>query len=173
MQILENIEEWSSEFEDKWLKHLEQTGEVNWKIYRHPQNADIPAAPAVKLADSRLLFISSAGSYRHTDQEPFDAANPLGDFTIRSFSSETPFTDLSYAHTHYDHSMIETDPEVALPLGHLRKLVTEGTLGEFSPSIISFMGYQPDAARVVEEMIPLVLELVDREQPDAALLAPM
>lgn len=173
MQVLENKEEWSGEFRNGWLKHLEETGESNWKIYPFPQNFETPAGPGIRLADSRLIFITSAGAYLRDAQAPFDAASPVGDYTIRSFPADTPLNELAYAHTHYDHAMIDADPQVALPLGHLQSLVDTGKVGELSASLVSVMGYQPDSARVVDETIPPILELVDREKPDAALLAPV
>jgi len=68
------------------------------------------------LSDSRLMLISSAGGYLPGRQQPFDAASLYGDYTIRTFPSSTPFSALAYAHDHFDHAMIDQDPQVALPL---------------------------------------------------------
>jgi hypothetical protein len=38
--------------------------------------------------------------------------------------------------------------------------------------VISFSGYQPDVVRVVNELIPAVVEAAKAEQVDAALLIP-
>lgn len=59
---------------------------------------------------SRLVLISSAGGYLPAGQEPFDAANPLGDYTIRLVPSATPLAEIAYAHDHYDHTAVNTDP---------------------------------------------------------------
>ena len=51
-------------------------------------------------------------------------------------------------------------------------MVTEGAIGELAPSMVSFMGYQPDVSRVVDEMIPAILEVARAEGAQAALLVP-
>lgn len=117
------------------------------------------------------MLISSAGGYLTDSQLPFDARNPLGDYTVRKFPSSVPFEDLSYAHEHYDHTAANSDPQVLLPLSHLREMVTEGRIGKLTP-MVSFMGYQPDVSRLLDETIPAILEIVKDEQVDAALLVP-
>lgn len=173
MEILENKAQWSAEFRSGWLKLLRQSGEVNWSIYQHPRNSETPGVPGIQLSQSRLKLISSAGAYLRDSQDPFDDANKLGDYTLRTFPTSTEFDALAYAHGHYDHRMIERDAQVALPLRLLEELVATGEVGELAPSVISFMGYQPDSARVVDELVPQVLDIARSEQVEAALLAPM
>lgn len=173
MEILENKAQWSADFRNGWLKLLRQSGEVNWSIYQHPRNVKTPGAPGIRLSQTRLMLISSAGGYLRDSQDPFDDTNKLGDYTLRTFPSSTEFDALAYVHGHYDQQMIEQDAQVALPLRLLEELVATGEVGELAPSVISFMGYQPDSARVVDELVPLVLAIARSEQVGAALLAPM
>lgn len=173
MEILENKAQWSADFRNGWLKLLRQSGEVNWGIYQHPRNVETPGAPGVRLSQSRLMLISSAGGYLRDSQDPFDDANKLGDYTLRTFPSSTEFDALAYAHDHYDHQMIERDAQVALPLRLLEELVAAGEVGELAPSVASFMGYQPDSTRVVDELVPQVLAIARSERVEAALLAPI
>ena len=119
-----------------------------------------------------MLLISSAGGYLKASQTPFDAANALGDYTIRTFPVTTPFSDLAFAHDNYDHTAVDADPQVLLPLVHLQDLVAEGVIGALDPQVISFHGYQPDVRRTVNELIPAIRERVDKEKVDAALLVP-
>jgi hypothetical protein len=172
MEILENRDEWEAGFRAGWLAHLETTGEFNWKIYRGPQNTPLPPTPGVDLSQSRLLLISTAGSYLPNTQKPFDAPNPLGDYTIRLVPSHTPFEAQAIAHDHYDQTAVNADPQVLLPLRHLVDLVEEGTIGELAPSLISYMGYQPDLIRIVDELIPAILPVAKDLQVGAALLVP-
>jgi hypothetical protein len=102
----------------------------------------------------------------------FDAANPLGDYTIRRFPVTTPLESVAYAHTHYDHTAVKADPQVLIPLRHLADLVDEGVIGQLAPAVISFMGYQPDVTRTVHELIPAILAAVKAEAAQAALLVP-
>lgn len=172
MEILENRDEWEASFRAGWLAHLEQTGELDWKTYKRPQNNPLPPTPGVDLSQSRLLLISTAGSYLPDTQKPFDAPNPLGDYTIRLFPSDTPFDALAITHDHYDHTAVNADPQVLLPLRHLADLVEEGVIGELAPSVISYMGYQPDLTRILDKLIPAILPVAEDLQVQAALLVP-
>jgi hypothetical protein len=173
MEILENRDQWTKAFRQGWLANLKESGQANWQIYPLPENRLTPHAPGVVLSESRLMLISTAGAYLRRNQEPFDAANPIGDYTVRAFPSTTPFQALAFAHDHYDQAMIERDPQVALPLHHLRQISAAGRIGALTPSVVSFMGYQPDAARTVDELVPRVLAIAKEERADTALLAPV
>jgi len=172
MQILENYEEWKAAYRDGWLAHLQQTGEIDWSLYNRPDNSSTPGCAGVDLAQSRLMLVTTSGAYLPGRQEPFDAASPLGDYSIRIWSSTTPLEALAYAHEHYDRTAVHADPQVLLPLRHLADLVGEGAIGEMAPSVVSFMGYQPDLSRVVDEMIPLIVAAAQAEEVQAALLVP-
>lgn len=172
MEIVENLAQWQIDYEQGWLAHFKETGQLDWQRYVRPKNSTAPAGPGVNLSQSRLALISSAGAYLRAAQAPFDAPNPLGDYTIRLFPSTTPFEALAYTHDHYDHTAVLADPQVLLPLRHLADLVYERVIGALAPSVISFSGYQPDVVRVVNELIPAVVEAAKAEQVDAALLIP-
>jgi len=53
----------------------------------------------------------------------------------------------------------------------LRRMVTENRIGSLT-SVVSFMGYQPDISRLLDETIPAILEIARDEHADAALLVP-
>lgn len=172
MKILEDLEQWRAEFEQGWLAHYQKTGGFDWKLYNRPKNKVAPSGPGVDLSQSRLALIPSAGAYLADSQEPFDAENDLGDYTIRRFPSLTPFEALAYAHTHYDQTAVNQDPQVLLPLRHLEDLVQEGVIGELAPSVISFSGYLPEVNRTINELIPAIIEAAKAEEIDAALMVP-
>ncbi len=172
MEILENADQWRAEFQRGWLAHFQKTGEANWKLYPRPRNTRAPAGPAVDLSQSRLILITSAGSYLRTSQPPYRAADPLGDYTIRTYPTSTPLDALAIAHDHYDHAAVDADRQVLIPLRHLEDMVTEGRIGALTGNAISFHGYQPDAWRMVTETIPAIVKAAREEQADAALLVP-
>ncbi|NJK79546.1 MAG: hypothetical protein HC893_05945 [Chloroflexaceae bacterium] len=172
MDVLENREQWLAEFQQGWLAHYEQTGETLWKIYNRPRNSTAPAGKRIDLRQSRLVLITSAGSYLAATQQPYDAANTMGDYTIRTYPTTTPLNDLAYAHDHYDHTTVNQDAQVLVPLRHLEDLTAAGMIGELAPNAISFMGYQPVVPRVLDETIPAVVDAVKAEQAHAALLVP-
>ena len=171
MSILENSDQWKEDFKQGWLARFQRSGTFYWDTYIRPKNQNPIPGPGVDLKTSRLMLISSAGGYLPVSQQPFDASNPLGDYSIRTFPANTPFSKLSYAHEHYDHTAIEADPQVLLPLEHLRNMVDDGEIGELT-DVVSFMGYQPDVSRLIEETIPGILNFARDEDAQAALLVP-
>ena len=172
MEIVENLEQWQAEFREGWLAHYESRGEIEWDKYPKIQNRSTPSGSGVDLSQSRLVLITSAGGYLKDDQAPFNAPDPLGDYGIRLFPSTTALDRIAYAHDHFDHTAVNQDPQVLLPLRHLAGMVADGRLGDLAPSTISFMGYQPDVGRVVNEMIPAIIKVAETEEVDAALLVP-
>ena len=172
MEILENRERWLADFRAGWLAHFRETGEIDWQHYPRPRNKVAPSGPGIDLSASRLMLITSSGAYLPEAQAPFDAENPLGDYTIRVIPTATPPAELAYAHTHYDHAAVRADPQVLLPLRHLSEMADAGMIGELAPSVVSFMGYQPVMTRVIDETAAAILEAARAEQVRAALLAP-
>jgi D-proline reductase (dithiol) PrdB len=173
MKILEDLAQWKSEYEQGWLAHYRATGEFDWKRYNRPKNSTAPAGFGIDLRQSRLALISSAGAYLRDSQEPFITDHAaLGDYTIRLFPSSTPFESVAFAHGFYDHTAVNEDPQVLLPLRHLEDLVREGVIGELAPSVISFCGFQPNVERTINKLIPAIVEAARAEAIDAALLVP-
>lgn len=173
MKVLEDLQQWKTDYEQGWLAHYKETGEMNWKIYNRPKNRTAPAGAAIDLSKSRLMLISSAGGYLKGSQEPFNTNKPdLGDYSLRLFPSATPFEQIEFAHGSYDHSSVEKDPQVLLPLRHLEDLVQEGVIGELTPSVVSFCGWQPDVERTLNETIPAIIEVAKAEAAEGALLVP-
>lgn len=172
MQILEHEKEWQQNYQQKVLQPYHQKGTFSFKGYAYADNKESPQAPGVDLASARLLFISSSGAFIPESQEPFNAKDPLGDYSLREIPVETPLADLDFAHAHYDQSAIRQDPQVLLPLGLLQEKVEHGEIGEIASYWVSFMGYQPDLTRVVHETIPAILSVAAYEKAHAALLVP-
>ena len=98
--------------------------------------------------------------------------NDLGDYSIRLIPSDVDPSKLTYAHTHYDHTAVNMDYQVLIPLGHLRDKVDAGEIGALTENFVSFMGYQPDISQLLDETIPLIIEAAKSEQADAVLLVP-
>jgi hypothetical protein len=172
MEIVENLAQWQTDFRNGWLAHYEETGQNNADLYVRPRNTQAPAGKGIDLAESRLLLITSSGAYLKHVQEPFDAEHQVGDYSLRTFPFATPPGALAFAHTHYNHAAVDADSEVLVPLGHLARMVDESRIGEMAPTVISFGGYLRDVGRVVDEVIPPMLEIAQKEKVDGALLVP-
>lgn len=172
VDMLEDRAAWEATYRNGWYDHYQRTGEIDWSLYNRPKNESTPAGAPVNLSQSRLMLVSTAGGYLPESQEPFDAAHDLGDYSIRVLPMDTPPTRIDYAHDHYDQTAVRQDSQVLLPLAHLQALVDEGRLGAITRSFVSFMGYQPDVSRVLDETFPDILAIAKQEQPDAILLVP-
>jgi hypothetical protein len=172
VEILEDRAAWETAFRAGWLAHYERTGVTDFKQYNRPKNSVAPSGRGLALSQSRLILISAAGGYLPDAQAPFDAANRLGDYSIRHIPTSTALSAIAYAHDHYDHSAVNADPQVLLPLGHLADMTKSGHISALTPHMISFMGYQPDVGRVLDDLIPAIRAAVRAEGADAALLVP-
>ena len=172
MKTVEKLDKWNDNYQNGCLKDFKTTGKINWKSYSYIKNSSSPASSGIDPADSKLLFISSAGGYLPAIDKPFDACNILGDYSIRKIPIQADFNEIDYAHEHYDTEAVKQDAQVLLPFKHLLSFVDNGKLGELCEIVVSFMGYQPDIHRVVTETIPAILEIAKIEKATAALLVP-
>ncbi len=172
MAIVENLEQWKADYYEEWLPHYERTGELVWLNYPRAHNRTAPTGAGIDLSNSRLLLISTAGGYWRGEQKSFDAANDLGDYSIRLFPTDTPFEQIDFAHDHYEHTAVTADTQVLLPLQHLRDMVAEDKIGSLASSVISFSGYMPNVAQIVAKTIPAIIAAAQAEQADGALLVP-
>ncbi|MFU8826632.1 MAG: glycine/sarcosine/betaine reductase selenoprotein B family protein [Brevefilum sp.] len=171
MPVLDQDFAWRETFRHGWLSHFHQTGKINWDLYVRPQNQTSIAGMGVDLKSSRLMLISSAGGYLPDSQQPFHADDPLGDYSIRVLPHDTALEHISYAHDHFDHTAVKLDPQVLLPLDHLREMVVNGEIGALS-DVVSFMGYQPDVSRLIDETIPAIVDMAVSNEVNCALLVP-
>jgi hypothetical protein len=172
MEVLENAQAWRNHYQKTVLQSHSQNNKPNFSEYKFVNNSCSPAGKGQKASKIRLLFISSSGAYISGRQEPFDAQNPAGDYTIRPIPAATHGDELDFAHDHYDQTAVREDVQILIPLGHLRHEVQTGQLGGLTKNWLSFMGYQPDASRVIEETLPQIIAFALAEKATGALLIP-
>lgn len=163
---------WLGAYHERWLSHYQATGQIDWKLYPALTLDASPAGTAIDVTQSSVLLITSAGGYIPGVHSPFDAANVLGDYSIRLVDTQHPPSAYHFAHDHYDHTAVNADPQVLVPIQHLLEMQDAGVIGELAPQVISFMGYQPDVGRVVDEMIPQIVHMARDLRVDAAFLVP-
>src|SRR5258708_605522 len=86
------------------------------------------------LNESRIALVTSAG-FSPRDQPPFDASIKGGDWSFREITRDAPVQELLIGQKSdaFDHSGIEADRNLALPLDRLRELVADGIVGEAAP----------------------------------------
>ena len=127
------------------------------------------AALARPVAESRLALIASGGIYR-TGQVAFHQKD---DTSFREISADVELDELRTSHFAYDQSAARRDPNVVFPIGTLRRLVAEGTLGSLTQDALTFMGGIYSQRRLHEELLPRLVVCVHEMQADLALLVPV
>lgn len=172
MDILENANAWKQRYEEKVIQPYHQSGKYDFINYKYARNEENPAGESISLNSAKLLLLSSSGAYQPDKHEPFDAGNPLGDYSIRQIPTDVNLDEIRFAHEHYDHTYVNQDTGVLIPLQFLKNKVKNGELGGLISQWVSFMGYQPDAYRVAYETTPVVIEAARKLHATAALLVP-
>lgn len=125
------------------------------------------------LKDARVALITTAGFYL-PGQEPFRQSYRHDDCSFREIPWGTPVEDLQMGQSSdaFDHSGIEADRNLALPLDRLRELVDAGIAGA-APRHFSIMGSIIAPARLISESGPEIARKLREDQADAVLLTPV
>jgi D-proline reductase (dithiol) PrdB len=173
VEIIENIQEWHKRYADWQKERRAPAGNDDvGSSYPFVKNRRAPFSPARRaLPMLNLALISSAGAYID-GTDAFDTAAPDGDFNFRELPSQIDAGDLRFAARGYDPSAVKADVNSQLPLERLFEFESNGIIGQLNPVFWSCCGFIPDAGRLVEEMIPRLVERVERYEVQAALLIP-
>ena len=118
-----------------------------------------------------LALISSAGAYID-GTDPFDLNAPGGDMTFREIPREVEAEDLRFAARGYDPKAVEEDMNAQVPVARLLEFEGNAIIGQLNPVWWSFCGFIPDAATMVETMLPELVRRIERYEVRAALLIP-
>lgn len=173
MEIIEQIEEWRKRYAD-WLREhgaAQTNGDVG-ESYPFVVNKRAPFTPARRaLPMLNLAVISSAGAYLDGTQ-PFNVSDAAGDASFREIPIEIGPDDLKFAARGYDPAAVHADLNTQLPLQRLAEFEANRIIGQLNPVFWSFSGFIPNAANVVDEMLPRLQERVRRYEVQAALLIP-
>jgi D-proline reductase (dithiol) PrdB len=172
VEILERIDDWRRSY-GSW-KGKRGAGANGDELGAYPfvENKRAPFVPARRaLPMLNLALISSAGGYLD-GTEPFHPDEAGGDLRVREIPVQVEAEDLRFAGRGYDPQAVHEDINSQVPLARLFEFEGNGIIGQLNPVFWSFCGYITDAARLVEEMIPPLIERVKRYEVQAALLIP-
>lgn len=165
MEIIEDIDGWRRRFAS-WKPGA---GDDLGSDYPFVRNRRAPFTPARRaLPMLNLALISSAGAY--IDGTP--AFDTNGDTTFKEIPIEVEESDLRFAARGYDQAAVQQDVNSELPVTRLLEFEKNGIIGQLNPVFWSFSGFIPDAGRVVDELVPKLIERVRRYEVQAALLVP-
>lgn len=169
MEIIEDIDGWRRRF-DGWKQSGEatRTGDAgaDYPFVRNRRAPFIAARRALPMLN--LALISSAGAY-------IDGTSAFGDESDSSFREipiEVGGEDLRYVARGYDPAAVQQDMNAEVPVERLLEFENNGIIGQLNPVFWSFCGFIPDAARIVDELVPKLLERINRYEVQAALLVP-
>ncbi len=155
---------------DLKLKHR-----IFMQTYRYRQIDWRPGAILqIPLVQARIAVVTSAAFYR-LDQEPFDPTIRGGDYSFREIPLETDLGKLQISHKSdaFDHSGIERDKNLALPLDRLRELKAAGRIGDVAPRHFSLMGSITAPARLVSMTAPEIASRLRDDRVQGVLLTPV
>ena len=173
MEIIERVDDWQKRYA-RWQSDRganATNGDIG-NAYPFVKNQHAPFSPARRaLPMLNLALISSAGAYID-GTNPFDTSVSAGDFTFREIPSQIEPEDLRFAARGYDPAAVMADSNSLVPLARLFEFESNGIIGQLNPVFWSFSGFIPDAARLVDEMVPKILERIKRYEVQAALLIP-
>jgi D-proline reductase (dithiol) PrdB len=145
------------------------------KIYPWRRIDPIPWTPLRKpLAEAKVALVTTAGLVM-PDQEPFDNDVKGGDYTFRVIPSDAEVASLIDTHRSetFDHSGIQSDPNLAFPLDRLHELARDGRIGRVSERHLSFMGSITAPGRLIRDSAPTAAQVLVEDGVDVALLVPI
>ena len=173
VEIIERVDDWRNRYA-RWQSERGSNA-VNGDIgdaYPFVKNEHAPFWPARRaLPMLNLALISSAGAFID-GTNAFDTSSSGGDCTFREIPSQIDAEDLRFAARGYDPTSVLADSNSLLPLARLFEFESNGIIGQLNPVFWSFAGFIPDAGRLVEAMLPKMLERIKRYEVQAALLIP-
>ncbi|MEN3326567.1 MAG: D-proline reductase (dithiol) PrdB [Acidobacteriota bacterium] len=168
MEIIEDIDGWRRRF-DEWKRSDEaRRADDLGANYPFVRNRRAPFSPARRaLPMLNLALISSAGAYID-GTPPFENSDP----SFREIPIELESADLRYAARGYDPAAVQQDLNAEVPVERLLEFENNGIIGQLNPVFWSFSGFIPDAGLLVEELVPKLLQRINRYEVQAALLVP-
>jgi len=168
VDIIENTEEWRRRF-GGWRSGSGDDGLADYPFVRNRRAPFTPARRALPMLN--LALISSAGAYID-GTTAFDTSAANGDLSFREIPIEVEGSDLRFAGRGYDPAAVQQDTNAQVPVERLLEFEQNGIIGQLNPVFWSFCGFIPDAAKLVDELVPKLVDRVRRYEVQAALLVP-
>ena len=172
---------------------LEHVHQGNVQGYAGPPDSlegysyeDAPFVPLPgPLSQLKLGLLTATGSFvEGDDPEPFGEKNltqldvipRIKDFIknppqLSTIPMDTPYGRLRVRHPGYDIRAVAKDPNVGLPLEHLRALQREGVIGALTSNAYSFVGAAAQRP-LLKTHAPQWAELMKEQGAQAVLLVP-
>jgi len=137
---------------------------------RDIRNQQIHWTPLGKPLSQAVVSLVTTGGVHQKSDQPFDVANPHGDWSFRETPTDLDSRQLAITHTHYNHVDADRDINCMFPLDRLRELCDQGVIGGIAPTAYSIMGFIPDPEHLVAETAPELARRVKDSGADLALM---
>ncbi len=171
METIEQVDKWQSQFA-KWQNGRSGSSDQLDDDYPFVKNERAPFVPARSaLSMLKLALISSAGAYIDGTQ-PFDISNSDGDTSFREIPIQVQAEDILFTSRGYDPSFVQEDINSQIPIARLLEFSENRVIGELNSAWWSLCGFIPNALRVVDDLLPNLIERLERYDVQAALLIP-
>jgi D-proline reductase (dithiol) PrdB len=92
--------------------------------------------------------------------------------SFREIPIEVEDSDLRFSARGYDPAAVQQDVNAQLPIARLLEFESNGIIGQLNPVFWSLCGFIPDAGKLVDELVPKLIERIERYEVQAALLVP-
>lgn len=144
---------------------------LGYGVYRWLHSEEPPPfTPLAKpMADVKLGLIATGGIY----EQGQTAFHYKDDTSYRAIPTDVDVDRLRATHFAYDLTDARKDTSCVFPIGALRTLVDDGTIGSLAPNAYTLMGGIYSTRRVSEELAPALLERCVADAVDAVLLVPV
>ena len=157
------------------VDYIERTAEkytaLGFGTYGWVHSEDPPpfTRPGKPLDQCRVGLVASGGVYTHGQV----AFHYKDDLSYRRIARDTPVEALRTTHFAYDLTDSRRDPGVVFPLQNLVSLAADGFIGSVADFALTFMGGIYSARKVREVLAPALVDDLQSQEVDVALLVPV
>jgi hypothetical protein len=147
-----------------WQKLSGEPGSIPWTEAQKPA------------ADSTVALVSSAGLALKTDA-PFDQQGEMenpwwGDPSFRVLPKDAEAEDITLYHLHINPGLVEQDLNTLFPIELLKELEKDRVIKKAAPRHYSYMGYLLQPQEMLKTSVPKMVEMMEADGVDAAILVP-
>lgn len=144
------------------------------KMYRWRRIDPVPWAAPIGLLKDSLVGLVVTACMTQRDQPPFEAERPESDASMRVIPAQTDPCSLvnTFPGQAFDHTGLELDANILVPLDRLRDMERMGEIGGIAPRMVSLCGHLPKPQRLIEDTAPQIALLFAEDMADIVLLVP-
>jgi D-proline reductase (dithiol) PrdB len=143
------------------------------RAYRYTSSVWRPATLRAPLSECRFVLVTTAAL--HLPEQPPFASTVNGDADFREIPTDADLPTLVTGHRSqsFDHTAMEADKNLVLPIDRFREFVAAGEIGSLNHRHWSFMGSILKPDDLIRRTAPEAARRAAADGVDAALLTPV